>query len=368
MPPRRTAFSSTVASLCFAGPVLIALTLVLPAAAFAQAPPDLSHFTTFTLTGDYVVAGVDLQPQSQGNGYATGTIQVSGVPANADIVAAYLYWETIAASPSQLSGALFRGEPVSAIKTSSVSLTGPYATCYAGGGNTLSMMRADVRRLLPPQLDANGKPTGKRVVNHADLQKYQQQFPDDKWLLTVTLPDGGAGQLPTECGSVSADRLSQSGSAARRSRSAPAEHRRLRRRACPGAERMTTVHTIRGFLQSAVACTAGQVHEDRRQRRARTRRTSVVQERCELALIATDVAPPVAEADRGWSNPTFPVILSEYVDNIRCAIRRTGPDYESITRQSHPMTASRWRQPCSAPRSRTPMATVSSTNWNRSAG
>src|SRR5262245_48064100 len=108
MSPRNRALPSKVVSSCIAGLVLCALTLVFPVLALAQSP-DLKHFTTFTLTGDYVVAGVDLRPQSQGNGFVTGTIQVSGVPANADIVAAYLYWETIWSNPSQLDGALFRG-------------------------------------------------------------------------------------------------------------------------------------------------------------------------------------------------------------------------------------------------------------------
>ena len=121
------------------------------------------------------------------------------MPANADIVAADCTWETISSNPSQLAGALFRGEPVSAVKSSTVALTGPYAGVSANGGTSLTMMRADVRRLLPPQLDAQGKPTGKRVVNHADLQKYQQQFPDDNWLFTVTLPDGG-NQMPQSAG------------------------------------------------------------------------------------------------------------------------------------------------------------------------
>jgi len=31
------------------------------------------------------------------------------------------------------------------------------------------LFRADVLRLLPPQLDANSTPTGKRLVNDADL-------------------------------------------------------------------------------------------------------------------------------------------------------------------------------------------------------
>jgi hypothetical protein len=290
--------------------VLFALSLVLPAAALAQTPPALTHFTTFTLTGDYVVAGVDLQQQSQANGLVTGTIQVSGVPANADIVAAYLYWETIATSPAQLSGALFRGEPVSAIKTTSVPLTGPYATCYASGGNTLSLMRADVRRLLPPQLDANGTPTGKRVVNHTDLQKYQQQFPDDKWLLTVSLPDGGPGQLPTSAGAslliVYRNPDPQPGQPAQRLQSIvvyDGAHLET-------ANEMITALTVRGFVQSAVTSPQAKFTTIVGSGAQNTTDKLWFKSGVNLQPIATDVFPG-GGANRAWSNPTFPVTLSE---------------------------------------------------------
>ena len=72
----------------------LSLALVFPESVQAQAP-TLKYFSSFTVRGNYVVAGVDLLPQSAQNGTVTGTIQVSGVPPNADIVAAYLYWETI---------------------------------------------------------------------------------------------------------------------------------------------------------------------------------------------------------------------------------------------------------------------------------
>ena len=48
------------------------------------------------------------------NGFSTGTIHISGVPTDADIVAAYLYWETITltADLSQADGVTFRGEEI----------------------------------------------------------------------------------------------------------------------------------------------------------------------------------------------------------------------------------------------------------------
>ena len=54
----------------------------------------LDFFKNYFITGDYVVAGVGLTGKGVG-GLATGNVVVSGVPANADIVAAFLYWQTI---------------------------------------------------------------------------------------------------------------------------------------------------------------------------------------------------------------------------------------------------------------------------------
>ena len=198
--------------------VLALLWLLAPSTGYANGSDGDEHgtdalpfFTTYTLTGNYTVAGVDLPAQNTNDGVLTGTIQVSGVPANADIVAAYLYWEMIwSGPPASLDGLVdkvrFRGQPVSAVKTSTQALSGPYSPCWSNGGDKLTMLRADVRRLLPPQLDSAGKPTGRRLANHADLLKYQAQAvaagsPTDNWLLTVTLPEAGTGnKVPQSAG------------------------------------------------------------------------------------------------------------------------------------------------------------------------
>src|SRR6266702_4824865 len=76
---------------------------------FAQTstPLPLGLSNNYMVTGDYVVGGVGLSGLGDGSGFATGTITIpdtgayaSGmapqqVPAGADIVAAYLYWETV---------------------------------------------------------------------------------------------------------------------------------------------------------------------------------------------------------------------------------------------------------------------------------
>src|SRR5215217_4941011 len=80
----------------------------------APVPSQLHYSRGFLVTGNYVVGGVDLTETANPivNGFSTGTIQVgNSVPANADIVAAYLYWETITltANPLQAAGVKFRG-------------------------------------------------------------------------------------------------------------------------------------------------------------------------------------------------------------------------------------------------------------------
>src|SRR5688572_29094035 len=152
----------------------------------------LAFSKSYTVTGNYVVGGVDLLPMDVPGGYQTGTIPMAGVPANADILAAFLYWETISNNPAEVyDGVKFRGSPITVVKTAKQPLTNDLATCWSSGGGpfTLSMYRADVLRLLPEQLDVDGKTTGRRLVNDTDLQNYG--FAKH----TVTLPEKGLGNL-----------------------------------------------------------------------------------------------------------------------------------------------------------------------------
>ena len=125
------------------------------------------------------------------------------IPANldgspADILAAWLYWETIVSDPSQLAGAQFRGHDLTVVQTNKLSLTGPFASCWGSQGPnptfTMYQMRADVRRFLPLQYDANHRSTGKRLVNDEDLTSNNdpttgQPFTPHK----VSMPDAGMG-------------------------------------------------------------------------------------------------------------------------------------------------------------------------------
>src|SRR5262245_65741427 len=55
----------------------------------------LHFFKNYFVTGGSVTGYVDFGSQSGGGGFVTGVIPISGVPQDADIVGAFLYWETI---------------------------------------------------------------------------------------------------------------------------------------------------------------------------------------------------------------------------------------------------------------------------------
>ena len=160
-------------------PAVAVAALLAQALLLTQAPPpptiSLPFANSYLVTGNYVVGGVDLAPASGGNGFLSGTINMSGVPQDAEVLSAFLYWETIAASPAQLAGTQFRGHTIemsdtNVVQVSPSMLSGSTASCYSSGsGLTMFMVRAHVRRLLPREFDATGKPTGRRLVNDADL-------------------------------------------------------------------------------------------------------------------------------------------------------------------------------------------------------
>ena len=88
----------------------------------------------FLVTGNYTVGTVDLIPDNQAGGFLTGTVPVSGVPANADVVAAYLYWETISTNVIENDGALFHGLPITVAKKTTRTIDPTLAPCWSGGG------------------------------------------------------------------------------------------------------------------------------------------------------------------------------------------------------------------------------------------
>ena len=164
--------------------------LLLLLAVFAQpamSQNQLALANNYFVTGDYVVGGVGLRGLGSG-GLATGTINIPdsaqakatgvpslSVPPGADIVAAFLYWETV---ESSLRGAAtgqqgffngyaitgtIRGDPNAPTSWSTGGCSGS-----AQGSKTMRVYRADVRPYL--NLDANGNivGNGSYVVQLAD--------------------------------------------------------------------------------------------------------------------------------------------------------------------------------------------------------
>ncbi|WP_348262908.1 choice-of-anchor D domain-containing protein [Telmatobacter sp. DSM 110680] len=138
-------------------------------------PNPLLLENNYFVTGDYASAGVTLRGTGIG-GVATGNITITsggqGVPDGADIIDAFLYWETIenTASPSSANGT-FRGYSITGqqIGTDIPNYTDGVLT------GTLRMYRADVNLYFAAQ--ANG-------VRYASGTH------------SVSLPDGGGSALP----------------------------------------------------------------------------------------------------------------------------------------------------------------------------
>jgi Legume lectin domain/YDG domain len=150
------------------------LTILGLCAHVARASDALSFFNNWFVTGDYAVGGVGLRGTGV-NGWATGTINMAGVPAGAEPVAAFLYWSTVERSlvPTARVG-YFNGHEIQAAVLGDPQ--NPSPACWSSGGTTgpkgsaAFVYRADVLRYLP--VDANNV----RLANGAQ---------------TVKLPDSG---------------------------------------------------------------------------------------------------------------------------------------------------------------------------------
>jgi len=183
-----SAFSGRVlthyAALIFVGLITLSVRTSL-----AQSGSNLGLFKNYFVTGDYAVGGVALRGLGV-NGLATGIIDICApdvplplpppgncapaVPTNADILAAFLYWQTVedAAVPSGFAGTFrgqaIQGKQIAPVKADGTSLS---PSCWSsGGGNgtgsgalNLRVYRADVLRFLPYKIDpSTGEPKGQR--------------------------------------------------------------------------------------------------------------------------------------------------------------------------------------------------------------
>ncbi|MGB9232275.1 MAG: kelch repeat-containing protein, partial [Terracidiphilus sp.] len=125
----------------------------------APSPNPLTFENNYFVTGDYASGGVTLRGTGV-NGMATGVIMIpdsttspgsQGVPDGADIIDAYLYWETLENTPTPSANTgTFLGYPVTGQQVGS-DLTNYTDGAFTG---TLRAYRADVNTYIP--VGANG--------------------------------------------------------------------------------------------------------------------------------------------------------------------------------------------------------------------
>ncbi len=163
---------------------VFAIVAVMAQPAHAQ---SLKFFKNDFVTGDYAVAGIGLEGRGV-KGVATGSINMTGVPPGADVVAAFLYWQVVSQHGAEAGGqkVTFNNVPLSlpgsAVPTGGglLSVVGDIngtSPCWSSGGGTGAsngakktyMYRADVLRFLPVG------PDGKVVANRA----HRVQLPDE---------------------------------------------------------------------------------------------------------------------------------------------------------------------------------------------
>jgi len=166
----------------------------------APVPPQpLKFFKNYFVTGDYVVGGVGLWGRGV-KGIASGSIAISGVPADAEILSAFLYWQVVTSDgpESGAQGATFNGQllsvpgppaiPTRAGTIAAIADTLGTSPCWSEGGGAGASggvkktytFRADVKRFLPIGRD------GRHQVNRSH---------------TIQLPDtGNANKTPKAVG------------------------------------------------------------------------------------------------------------------------------------------------------------------------
>ncbi len=299
-------------------------------AAFAADGP-LNFYKNHFIKGDYVVGGVGLRGLGVPNptvtaiandgintSYATGTISMNGPngapPPNAEIVSAYLYWQTIESSTAPTGNVgVFNGAKIVGHQ---IAPTGILACFGSGGGGSttnqgefLRVYRADVLRQLPVKTDASGKPLSRRLVSDTDL--VANGFP----LQTISLPDsGGGGTQAPSSGNQAIHTEGVSLVVVYRTATDPLRAVVL----YDGGFRFdansgTISQTIRGFYDSSQTIPTGKM-------------THIVgdgnsQFREVLTINGTSYANPFpGSLGQAWDNPTFSVTLANDASSVSMSI------------------------------------------------
>ncbi|HET6929097.1 MAG TPA: PxKF domain-containing protein [Candidatus Acidoferrum sp.] len=160
---------------------------------FAQSPLPLGLSNNYMVTGDYVVGGWTKTGSTNVNGtqMSTGTISIPDpvaygnvnfeqqVPVGADIVAAFLYWETVETSGTFTGqNGTFRGYPITGSilgnPNAPVSWSSGGCAGSSQGSKTIVAYRADVSSYIPVDAKGNIQPNTSYQVNLPDTGKAGQ--------------------------------------------------------------------------------------------------------------------------------------------------------------------------------------------------
>jgi hypothetical protein len=149
---------------------LLSIAVFLSVTQLTWAADALNFFNNWFVTGDYAVAGVGLRGTGVG-GWATGKINMSGVPSTAQPIAAFLYWSTVETSttPGAQVG-YFNGNKIQGVVLGNPQ--SPNAPCWSPGsapaGSAGFVYRADVLRYLPVDSNNNFQANGSQTVKLPD--------------------------------------------------------------------------------------------------------------------------------------------------------------------------------------------------------
>ena len=309
-------------SVCLSALCLILLFAQLPGRAHSSSPNALPFFKNYFITGDYRVGSVDLSGPA-GN-FATGDIHFNDalgntVPANADIVAAFLYWEmiTLQHAPPNLAGARFRGQDISAIAKQlgpAKRLTKETSPCWTGGSGDVFELRgyrADVLRFLHVPVGADGNAIGKRLINDVDYAAAAAADPSVV-PLRVRLPEASGNHVPSSAGaSLVVVYKDQDPSKPLKSVVIyNGAYVQPKDRKTHTIESMT--QRIGGFYQLAASPNAKMTQLVGSGAGNTTERLWVGNDESSLSKIATNPFPGAgsANSDRAWDGPTFPISIS----------------------------------------------------------
>src|ERR1700746_3680754 len=157
---------------------------------FAQTPLPLALSNNYMVTGDYVVGGWTKTGSTTVNNtlMSTGTITIPDpvaygsvtfeqqVPVGADIVAAFLYWESVESSGTFAGqNGTFRGYPITGTilgnPNAPVSWSSGGCAGSSQGSKTIVAYRADVSNLMPVDVNGNVQPNTSYAVRLVDNGK-----------------------------------------------------------------------------------------------------------------------------------------------------------------------------------------------------